>query len=302
MKISSARYLVGQGMKSIWRNRMMSFASFCIILVSLLMVGVSVLATINLNRIIEGIEDQSEAAVIIKDGITQEQQDQLRSQIEQIPNIAEVRFYSKDEAWEKMKSDMKEEQQDLFRYSEDENPLPDTFRVTVKDIGQMADTALVIGSLENVDTVKSPTEFANQLVSIKNIIMIIMTAVIAALIVVCLIIISNTTRASVFSRRKEINIMKYVGANNTFIRIPFFIEGMVVGVLAAGAALLLTKFAYESVYGIFENDMSLWSILGVDNLYPFNDMLVKVTVAYLMAGAVIGALGTSISAGKHLKV
>jgi cell division transport system permease protein len=129
-----------------------------------------------------------------------------------------------------------------------------------------------------------------------------MTAVITALIVVCLIIISNTTRASVFARRKEINIMKYVGATNTFIRIPFFIEGMIVGVVAAAAALLLTQFAYTSVYNIFKNDMKLWTVLGVDNLYPFSKMFLKVTVSYLVSGAFIGAIGTSISAGKHLKV
>ena len=279
----------------------MSFASFCIILVSLLMVGVSVLTTINLNRIIGGIEDQSEASVVIKDDTTKEQHDALKQQIEALPNVATVEFYSKDEAWEKMKSDMSDEQQDLFRYA-DENPLPDTFRVTVKDISAMSDTSMQIETFENVDSVKSPTQFADVLVSIKNILMIIMTAVIAALIVVCLIIISNTTRASVFARRKEINIMKYVGATNSFIRIPFFIEGMVVGIIAAAGALLLTKFAYEGVYNIFKNDMSLWSILGVDNLYPFSEMFVKVTASYLISGAIIGAVGTSISAGKHLKV
>ncbi len=301
MKASSATYLVGQGLKSIWRNRMMSFASFCIILVSLLMVGMSVLTTINLNRIIDGIEEQSEAAVTIKDDITEEQRTELENKIKGLPNVATVTFYSKDDAWQSMKEDMSDEQQDLFRYA-DENPLPDTFRVTVKDIRIMADTSIQIGTFDNVDSVKSPTQFADVLVSIKNILSIIMTAVIAALIVVCLIIISNTTRASVFARRKEINIMKYVGATNTFIRIPFFIEGMVVGVFAAGAALLLTKFAYEGVYSIFKNDMSLWSILGVDNLYPFSKMAMRVTVAYLVSGAFIGAVGTSISASKHLKV
>ncbi len=301
MKASSARYLVGQGVKSIWRNRMMSFASFCIILVSLLMVGVSVLATININRIIGGIEDQSEAAVTIKDDITDEQQQALKEQIESLPNVASVTFYSKEDAWEKMKADMSDEQQDLFRYA-DENPLPDTFRMTVKDISMMADTSMQIETFENVDSVKSPTQFADVLVSVKNIMMIIMGAVIAALIVVCLIIISNTTRASVFARRKEINIMKYVGATNSFIRIPFFIEGMLVGILAAAVAMVLTKFAYEGVYNIFKNDMSLWSILGVDNLYPFSKMFVRVVVAYLVSGAFIGAVGTSISAGKHLKV
>lgn len=301
MRASSAKYLVGQGMKSIWRNRMMSFASFCIILVSLLMVGISVLTTINLNRIISGIEDQSEAAVTITDGIGKEAIDALQEQIEELPNVASVTFYSKEDAWENMKKDMSDEQQDLFRYA-DENPLPDTFRVTVKDIKLMSDTSMQIETFDNVDSVKSPTQFADVLVSIKNILSVIMTAVIMALIVVCLIIISNTTRASVFARRKEINIMKYVGATNTFIRIPFFIEGMIVGVVAAAAALLLTKFAYESVYSIFKNDMNLWTVLGVDNLYPFKKMFLKVTVSYLASGALIGALGTSVSAGKHLKV
>lgn len=301
MRASSAKYLVGQGVKSIWTNRMMSFASFCIILVSLLMVGISVLSSINFTRVISGIEDQSEAAVTITDNIGKEKQDALKKQIEGLPNVASVTFYSKDEAWESMKADMSDEQQDLFRYA-DENPLPDTFRVTVKDIKMMSDTALQIEMFENVDSVKSPTQFADVLVSIKNIISIIMTAVIAALIVVCLIIISNTTRASVFARRKEINIMKYVGATNTFIRIPFFIEGMIVGIIAAAAALVLTKFAYESVFTIFKNDMNLWSILGVNNLIPFSRMAKQVTVSYLAVGALIGAVGTSFSAGKHLKV
>ena len=127
-------------------------------------------------------------------------------------------------------------------------------------------------------------------------------AVIVALVVVCLIIISNTTRASVFARRKEINIMKYVGATNSFIRIPFFIEGMIVGLLAAAGALLLTKFAYEGIYNIFNDDFKLWSILGVQNLYSFKSLLLPVAASYLIAGAVIGAVGTSISTGKHLKV
>ncbi|MCD8094634.1 MAG: permease-like cell division protein FtsX [Ruminococcus sp.] len=302
MKASSARYLVGQGVKSIWRNRMMSFASFCIILVSLLMVGVSVLLTININRIISGIENQSEISVIIVDDIGEEKQEDLKEEIDALPNVASVTFYSKEEAWESMTDDMSEEQQDLFRYSSDENPLPDSYKVTVNDISVISDTAMQIETFENVDSVKSPTQFADVLVSVENIVMIIMLAVIAALVVVCLIIISNTTRSSVFARRKEINIMKYVGATNSFIRIPFFVEGMLVGIVAAVVALLLTKYAYEGVYSIFRNDISLWSILGIDNLYPFDTMAVSVTVSYLVAGAVIGAVGTSISAGKHLRV
>ena len=159
------------------------------------------------------------------------------------------------------------------------------------------ETTTQIETFDNVDSTKSPTAFADILISIRRVFTIVAFAVIVALVVVCLIIISNTTRASVFARRKEINIMKYVGATNSFIRIPFFIEGMIVGLLAAAGALLLTKFAYEGIYNIFNDDF-----LGVQNLYSFKSLLLPVAASYLIAGAVIGAVGTSISTGKHLKV
>ena len=133
MKINSFRYLISQGLKSIWTNRMMSFASFCIMLVSLLMVGISVLMSINLSRIIGGIEDKSEVVVQIKDNITDEDTQELQDKIEQIPNVNTVEFYSKESAWENMMEDMTEEERELFQYADD-NPLPDTFRLTVTDI------------------------------------------------------------------------------------------------------------------------------------------------------------------------
>ncbi|MBR1393134.1 MAG: permease-like cell division protein FtsX [Ruminococcus sp.] len=301
MRISSMRYLVHQGFKGIWKNRMMSFASFCIMLVSLLMVGVSVLLWINIDRIIGGIEDKSEVVVQIRDGISQEDIDQLQKNIAALPNVSGVEFYSKDKAWENMMEGMTDEERDLFRYA-DENPLPDTFRLTVIDIKRMTETITQIDTFANVESTRSPTAFTDVLISIRRVMGIISGAIVVALIIVCLIIISNTTRASVFARRKEINIMKYVGAKNSFIRIPFFIEGMVVGILAAGGALLLTKFAYEGIYNIFNDDFKLWSVLGVSNLYPFDQLFVRIAIAYAATGALIGALGTSFSTGKHLKV
>lgn len=280
---------------------MMSFASFCIILVSLLMVGISVLMSINLNRIIGGIEDKSEVIVQIKDNITDEDKNALEAKLKKLPNVNTVEFYSKEEAWENMMKDMSDEEKDLFQYADD-NPLPDTFRITVVDIQKMTETTTQIDTFENVESTKSPTAFADVLISIQRILTIVSGAIVLALVIVCLIIISNTTRTSVFARRKEINIMKYVGATNSFIRIPFFVEGMVVGILAAGGALILTKFAYEGVYNIFNDDFKLWNILGVRNLYSFDEMFLHITIAYAVAGALIGAIGTSISAGKHLKV
>lgn len=280
---------------------MMSFASFCIMLVSLLMVGVSVLMALNLNRIISGIENKSEAVVQIKDGITEEERNELQEQIESISNVHTVELYSKEEAWENMVKDMSKEEQDLFRYADD-NPLPDTFKITVIDIQRMSETTTLIETLKNVESTQSPTKLTDVLISIRRLLVVLSGAIVIALIIVCLTIISNTTRASVFARRKEINIMKYVGAKNSFIRIPFFIEGMIVGILAAGGALLLTKFAYAGVYNIFSDDFTLWTVLGVSNLYPFSELFTRVAICYFAAGALIGALGTSFSTGRHLKV
>ncbi len=301
MKASSVRYLTGQGLKSIWTNRMMSFASFCIILVSLLMVGLSVLLSINLNRIIGGIEGKSEVIVQIKDDTDDKAQAELKEKLEAIPNVNEVEFYSKEEAWKNMLEGMTEEEKDFFQYADD-NPLPDTYRLTVVDIKKMDETTTQIDTFESVESTKSPTAFADVLISIRRVFTIISSAIVIALILVCMIIISNTTRASVFARRKEINIMKYVGANNSFIRIPFFIEGMIVGIIAAGVALLLTRFAYNGVYNILNDDFKLWNILGVKSLFSFRELLWPVTIAYAVTGAFIGAVGTSISIGKHLKV
>ena len=301
MKVSSFRYLVNQGVKGIWKNRMMTFASFCILLVSLLMVGIAVLLEMNLTKIISGIENKSEVVVVIKDGTSQADIDKLEQDLKAAVNINSVSFYSKDAAWKNMMKDMTEEEKDLFDYADD-NPLPDTFKVTVKDIKRMGETTTQIETFANVDSTQSPTELADFLISIRRVLTIVGFAVIMALVIVSLIIISNTTRASVFSRRKEINIMKYVGATNSFIRIPFFVEGMIVGIVAAVAALLLTKFSYEGVYNVFNNDFGLWKVLGVQNLYKFGDLYLYVALAYIGAGAIIGAIGTSISTGKHLKV
>ena len=301
MKASSVRYLAGQGIKSIWKNRMMSFASFCIMLVSLLMVGMSVLISINLTRIISGIEGKSEVVVQIKDDADNATIDEIEEQLKKLPNINGVEFYSKEEAWENMLADMTEEEKSFFQYADD-NPLPDTFKITVVDIKKMSETTTQIETFDGVESTKSPTAFADVLISLRRVVTIISGAIIIALVIVCLIIISNTTRASVYARRKEINIMKYVGANNSFIRIPFFIEGMVVGVIAAICALFLTKFAYEGIFSILNNDFQIWSVLGIKSLYSLNEIFWYIAGAYIIAGAFIGAVGTSISTGKHLKV
>ena len=128
------------------------------------------------------------------------------------------------------------------------------------------------------------------------------TAIVVALIVVCMVIISNATRASVFSRRKEINIMKFVGATNSFIRIPFFIEGMVTGMLAGAAAAAVTWFGYDSLIDALKTQMTLWKAFGMSEFIPFDSIVVKLVAAYVVTGALLGSIGSVFSTRKHLKV
>ena len=197
MKFSSIKYLTGQGIKSVWKNKMMTFASFCIMLVSLLLVGLCILAAINLNKVISGIEGKNEVVVIVLDGTDDEGIKSVGETIEKLTNISSVNFYSRDDAWENMVADMPPEQQEVFKYAADDNPLPDTYRVTVSDIEKLADTTNQLNGIENVEKVLAPTEFADILLSIRNIFSIVALALIIALAVVSLVIISNTTRTSV---------------------------------------------------------------------------------------------------------
>lgn len=301
MKASSFKYLVKLGARSVWVNRIMTFASFCIMLVSMMLVGLSVLTSMNLTKIIGAIEDKNEVVVQLYDSTPEVTKTLLGAQLREMSNISEVVFFSKDDALEDIKKDMSPDEQTLFDLF-DENPLPDTYRVKIKDISLMSETVQAIAHLDFVESVKEPTDFASLLTSIRSIITFISIGVVTALIIVCLVIISNTTRTSVFTRRKEISIMKYVGATNSFIRIPFFVEGLLTGVVAAAIATLLTKLIYDAVFGVFAEGFQLWSILGVSSLIPFKEVWIFVALGYVATGALIGAIGTTISTAKHLKV
>ena len=301
MKISSMKYLFGKGVKNVWTNRIMTFASFCVILVSLLLVGSMMLFTANVNRFISGIESKNEIVVYLNDGVTDETVSQMETDIKKLDNVAEVVFYSKEQAFEDYKKSM-ENAEEIFESIGDESPLPDAFKVRVKDISKMTSTIAQINKMQNIYKVSAPNDFADLLIGIKSTVGMISTAVVAALGIVCLVIISNATRASVFARRKEINIMKYVGATNTFIRIPFFVEGMVTGMLAGVAAAGLTWFGYEKFIEALSKQMTLWKAFGIDEFIPFDSVAVKVVLGYVGAGALLGAIGTVISTRKHLKV
>lgn len=301
MKLSGVRYLTRQGLENIWKNRMMAFASFCVLLVSILLVGVSVLLFMNLDSMIGGIEDKNEVIVFLNTDITEEQTEQVQSKLEQLDNITDISFYSKEKAMEDMKESMKE-YADVFDSLGTDNPLPDSFRLKIKDISHTAETVALMKDIDHIMKIRAPYDFVNILSEMRNIITWVASAVIIALAIVSMVIISNTTKASVFARRNEISIMKYVGATNAFIRFPFFIEGMVTGAVAGVIATIITWIGYDAVVELLTKEVNLLNVIGVGSIIPFGNIAIKVAVIYVISGALIGALGSVFSTRKHLDV
>lgn len=300
MKGSNFTYLVKQGITSIWHNGLMSFASFCILMVSLLLIGLATLLMVNTGIVMDNIEAKNEILVYVEGSINDNEQAHIYDALDNNPNTEKVVFYSKEEAWADKQEEMSEFAP-LFSYLED-NPMPHTYRVTIKDLTIINNTVNEFSTIEKVVQVSAPYDYANFLVDIRTTLTLIASAVLAALIVVCVVIVYNSTRTSVFARRKEINIMKYVGATNAFIKIPFFIEGMFIGIIAGVASWGLTKLTYDAVIQIFSEDLTIWQVLGMVNIIPFDDVTWYVLAFNCAAGALLGALGTVFSMGKHLKV
>lgn len=301
MKISGIKYLADQGIENIWKNKMMAFATFCVLLISLILVGVSTLFYININSIINGMGDKNEIAVFVNKGTSQERVDALMNEISSMENVESISFVSKDQALDSMISTMPEYKV-LFESLNGDNPLVDGFSITVKDLDKISDTVYQIQIKSDVYMVKASYDFVEFLTELRQIVTVVIGAVIIALVLVSMIMISNTNKASVFARREEIQIMKYVGATNTFIRTPFFVEGLVTGLFAGIGAFLITWLGYNAVYSVVAGQSGLMNVIGMGSLIPFSRIRLVVLIAYLVTGALVGSIGSVVSTRRHINV
>lgn len=308
MKSNNMTYLVKKGISSVWKNFIMSFASFSILLVSLLQVSVTVLLMLNANIIMGNIEDTNQIAVFVEDkeNETQEEHDKkvqhIRDVLENNSNLTDVKYMSKEEAAKKFSAAMSGEYADLINIVPGGNPMPETFMARVTDLKSIRYTVSEIKNVEGVEQVNAPYDFANALVNLRDAFSLIIFGILIVLIVVSIVVISNTIRTSVFARRNEITIMKYVGATNGFIKLPFFVEGCFVGILAGAASWGLTCFIYQTITSLFTDNITLWQMFGFFNLIPLESMRWILLAANCVVGALLGALGTMISTNKYLKV
>ncbi len=279
----------------------MSFASFCILTVSLLMIGFSLLFSANIDLMIGDIESKNEVIVFLEDDTTDEYIDEMKQKLKSTENVSSVVFYSKEEAFEDLKADMTDAEE-IFSYLGDESPLPDAFKIKIDDLERMSSTLMIINGFEHIENVKAPYDFVNVLTGLQSVVTVVTVVLLTALLVVSLVIVTNTNHASVDFRKKEIHIMRFVGATNFFIKVPFFIEGFLLGLLSGGAALLITWLGYDRLVNVLSEETTLFSTLGISGFIPTSSFVTYAAILYLLAGTLFSSISTVISTQRYVKV
>ena len=288
-------YYCSEGIHSIFTHGFMSFAAVCMIVACLLIMGSFSLVAVNLDNMLGDLEAENEFLAYIDETYTEDQAKALQSQIEAIPNVAEVTFVSRDQALE----DFKAGRQDNPLLNDlDGEVLRDRYRIHVDDIELLEQTVKQVEQVQGVADTNAAYEIAQGFVTVRNIAAGVAIVLVSILAVVSLFIIANTTKLAFFYRREEIAIMKMCGATNAFIRWPFIVQGMILGLAGAIVAFFLQWGVYELVGKavIQSNGMSLVTIL------PFTSLIINILPVFCGAGLLIGVVGSVLAIRKFLQV
>lgn len=298
---SSFAYLIKEGFRNIYQNRVISIAAIGVLMACLLLVGSSMLFTININEIVGYFESQNEIMVFLDDDVEGDELTKVDNQLKNIANIASVIFISREEG---LKDWMEELGDDgtLLEWLLEDNPLQNSYRVKVKDLSVMEDTVSMIYDIKGVDTISASNEVAHAVTGLKQAVALGGFAVVAILAAVSLSIVANTIRITVFNRRKEISIMKYVGATDAFIRLPFLSEGILLGFISASLAFLLLWGGYYALNQWLCGSALAWAELITGQLVPFKSVALRLYASFLAAGIGIGGIGSVMFVGKYIKV
>ena len=292
---SSLSYFWGETFRSLFRNRFMAIASVLTVTLSMFILGVFLSAVLNINHMASYLENQVEMTVYLKDGLTTDQVMGIGKYLKAQPGMKEIKFTNKDQAMKDFRERMGDQQGLLDAING--NPLPASYQMSFQTPEQLKTAAEVVAKYQGVETVQYGKDIIEQLYKVAQIIRLSGIVLIIFLAGAELFIISNTIRLTVFVRRREIQIMKYVGASNGFIRWPFLFEGMVIGFLGSGFASLILWEGYKTVVSemaaaglVFIPMIPLWPFMGYT------------TLIILAAGIVIGVMGSAISLRKYMKV
>ena len=326
MKARSFRYLIGEGFKGAWANRLMTLASIGVLVACMVIIGLALLISENVTRALGKLEEQNIVMVYMKDyswalynedfkaakkggdenGVTDsmyvihndEEAKALCDQIEKLTNVKSVEYISGEAGLESVKSNMPEGQEEYFTSLLTEkkgNPLPSSAKVTMKSMDKFGETVKSIEAIEGVDCVKAQSDLAERINSFKSGLVVAGIWIISILMIISLVVVSNTIRITMYSRKLEISIMKAVGATDAFVRIPFVVEGILIGLFSALISEGLLYFCYRIATD------TLKEALGTADIVRYSEMMFYLLGVFAVIGVLAGAIGSFIMIGKYLR-
>lgn len=288
-------YHIREGFRSIFTHGLMSIAAVCMTVACLLIMGSFSLIAINANHVLGDLEDDNQFLAYIDDSLTRAQAQALESQIKAVPNVADIHFVTKEEAWEDFKAD--QENQSIFNEA-DAEILRDRYEIHVVDIELMQQTVDQVRDISGVANVRAAMEIADGFVMLRNVATALAVILVVMLVLISISIIANTIKLATFNRREEIAIMKMCGATNGFIRWPFVVEGMILGLTGALVAFFIQWGLYEAVSRLIlqTNGLSLITVLS------YASMAGNIVLVFCGVGLVIGVGGSVVAIRKFLQV
>lgn len=324
MKLTSVKYLAGNGFKNIWLNKLMSAASIGVLVACMSIIGLAIAVSLNIDSALSDMEKENVVLVSFNDRnsvvygkeamygtelsivdkvVTEsdylihndEEAIELTYKLGQLDNVASVEYVSKDAAVESFRASLPAEQAAAYEFLDEENPYSMGARVTMRDLSKFDETLAAIEAIEGVDSTYSSRDIAQKINTIKNAIAIIGFWIVAILMIISLVIVSNTIRVTMYNRKLEISIMKAVGATDSFVRLPFMIEGVTIGLVSAGITLTLIYFLYNAVKGTIMN------VLGFMSVIPFSQFALPLFAIFAGIGVLAGVLSSAFMINKYLK-
>ncbi|MBR5540172.1 MAG: permease-like cell division protein FtsX [Clostridia bacterium] len=290
MRFNTFRFLVKEGVRSLRQNFFMSAASILVLVSCLLITGCAYLVYENVEHAFDWAYQQNVVVAYAKDEVTDERATAIKAELEAQSNVTQVEYISKEALLDRYKDEFGELLEDL----QADNPLQDAFVISFQDLTLFDETVSLVKTIDGIDKVDYDQALSETLVKVRNVVLTVGVWVIALLLIVSLFIIANTIKLTVYSRRREISIMRSVGATQWFVRFPFMVEGIILGSVAGAVS-------YGLLFGVYEIIRQNFTFSSSLELIPFAVVWWQLLVGFLAGGMVTGILGSTLSIGRYLK-
>lgn len=294
MRMSRFFFLIGQGIKNIFTHGFMSFASVAVITACLFIMGCFSLITLNIDNMIAEMQSQNRVIAYVDEDLSEEQARALESKVSKVKNIETCEFVTREEAMTSFESDY---DADLFE-NIDSSVFRHRYVLSLTDLSLMQETKTDLENIDGIADVRAHLDYAEKFVTLRNIVSIVSVILVVTLIVVSLFIMTNTIKLATFTRREEIAIMRMVGATNGFIRLPFVVEGLILGALGGAIAYGLVAL----VYHLATQKLLAAMAFGFVVLVPFSTVALPLLGVFLGVGVLVGVLGGVSAIRNYLKV